>query len=76
MARDQEQQQHIERALPPELLLLLEAFKNEMNAKVANLRLWGTIALLTGSTISGVIAKYVAPGATTSAVHSVVRIFT
>lgn len=76
MARDQEQQDHIERALPPELLLLLEAFKNEMNAKVSNLRLWGCLALLSGSTISGVVAKFVAPSATTTAVHAVTSLLT
>lgn len=71
-----EEQKRREDALPPELLLLLEAFRKEWEAKFSSLKLWGSLALLGGGTLGGIISRVIAPQQTTSALHAVLHIFT
>lgn len=76
MAKHEQDQQHADSQLSPELLILLNAFRSEIDAKVGNLKLWGTLGLLGGSTVSGLIARFTMPGATHTAVHAVVGLLT
>jgi hypothetical protein len=64
-----------EEQLPPELALLLQAIRSEFDAKLGSAKLWGGLALLGGSTVSGIIGHFVAPTQTTAAFHAVITIF-
>ncbi len=44
--------------LPPDLALLLDALRQEFNAKVSNLKAWGFGMCLAGGTLGGIITAF------------------
>lgn len=66
-----------ERGLPPELLLLLDAFRQEFDAKIGNLKAWGIAMCGVSSTVGGLLTAIIGPHATaaktTEALAVVVR---
>lgn len=59
--------------LPPELALLLAAFRSEFDAKLSALKLWGGLALLGGGTLGGIISRIAFPSQTHDVAAFVVR---
>ena len=60
-----------EQNLPADLSLLLEAIRAEFDSKLTTVKLWGTLAMLAGGTLGGVVSRFLAPAQTASALHAV-----
>lgn len=56
-----EKQRQLDDLLPPDLALLLNALRSEWDTKLQNVKLWGSIAMLGGGTIGGVVGARFAP---------------
>lgn len=74
MAREKDQR--YEEALPPELLILLQAFRNEIDARFKNVYLYAGALFIGGGTIGGIISRLLAPQQTNAALGVIVHIFT
>lgn len=68
--------QNPEDGLTPELSLLLDAIRREFDAKLNNLKLWGTIGLFGGGGVGGIVSRIVWPQQTHAALDAVVTFLT
>lgn len=59
-----------ESQLPAELGILLDAMRQEFDAKLGNLKAWGLAMCLAGGTLGGVVAQLVAPDTTQAALNA------